>query len=170
MANDMSPISVGAEFDLPTFFAGRTRAWGIFEDRFGNIRRRFSVEMTGLWEGAVFVLEERFRYDTGEDELRTWRIRPGQEGRFTADCDDCVGLLQGRCSADAVKMEYKFRLRIESRSLTVDFDDRIYRMGDDIAINRATMRKWGVKLGEVSLFFERVRTTSPARNAVASVA
>ena len=28
-------------------------------------------------------------------------------------------------------------------------------MGDTIAVNRATMSKWGVKLGELSLFFQR---------------
>jgi hypothetical protein len=37
----------------------------------------------------------------------------------------------------------------------VDFDDRIYRMGEGRAVNRATMSKWGIKLGELSLFFVR---------------
>ena len=52
-------------------------------------------------------------------------------------------------------MTYRFRLKLDARAITVDFDDRIYRMSDGIAVNRATMSKWGVKLGEVSLFFQR---------------
>jgi len=45
----------------------------------------------------------------------------------------------------------------------VAFDDRLYRVGDRIAVNRATMSKWGVKLGELSLFFQRVPDNA-ARN------
>jgi hypothetical protein len=39
--------------------------------------------------------------------------------------------------------------------MVVAFDDRIYRMGDGLAVNRATMSKFGVVLGELALFFKR---------------
>lgn len=52
-------------------------------------------------------------------------------------------------------MAYCFRLKLSSRQLVVRFNDRIYRMGDDTAINRATITKWGVRLGELSIFFKR---------------
>ena len=145
----------GASFELTTFLAGRTKAWGIFEDRFARLRRRFSVEMNGQWREQVFHLDETFVYDTGETETRTWRVMPTGQGRFTATCADCIGEATGACDADSIRMSYKFRLRMNKRSFVVDFDDRIYRMGNGIAVNRATMRKWGVKLGELSLFFQR---------------
>ena len=144
-----------ARFDLTTFLAGRTTAWGIFEDRFGRLRRRFTVEMNGHWQNREFLLDEKFVYDTGERETRTWRVEPGADGRFTAFCADCIGQASGACDRNGSRMSYKFKLRVNERALIVDFDDRIYRMGNGIAINRATMRKWGVKLGELSLFFQR---------------
>lgn len=145
----------GSAFELTSFFDGRTTAWGVFEDRFGRLRRRFSVEMNGRWHGDVFTLDETFHYDTGESEQRTWLVSRAENGQFTATCPDCVGRAQGQSDADSVRMAYRFRLKFNTRSFVVQFDDRIYRMDADTAVNRATMSKWGIKLGELSLFFRR---------------
>lgn len=147
-------------FELTTFLEGRTRAWGIFEDRFGRLRRRLSVEMFGHWKNGVFLLDERFVYDSGAEELRTWHITPVGPGRFRATCPDCIGDATGESSADSIRMSYVFRLKLEKREVAVTLDDRIHRMGDAIAINRATMSKWGIKLGELSLFFEKLPAAS----------
>ena len=45
-----------------------------------------------------------------------------------------------------------------NRTVSVELDDRLYSLGNGNAVNRATMRKWGVKLGELSLFFRREGT------------
>ena len=157
MPQDTGPTAGHARlFELTTFLAGATRAWGIFEDRFGKLRRRFDVEMNGRWEGPVFILDERFTYDTGETENRTWRVEPFGDGRFRATCLDCVGEAEGRCDIDSIRMDYRFRLNLGGCELIVSFNDRIYRMSATQAVNRATMSKWGVKLGELSLFFHRV--------------
>lgn len=142
-------------FELMTYFEGRTRAWGIFEDRFGRVRRRFSVVMDGRWQGDTFVIDEEFVYDTGESEYRSWKVTPQGEGQFRARAADCIGEAIGRSDAEHIHMTYKLRLQMTGRTLVVDFDDRIYRMGEGRAVNRATMSKWGIKLGELSLFFVR---------------
>lgn len=155
MANDMSPDRSLRLFELTTYLEGHTKAWGIFEDRFGQLKRRFNVEMHGHWQDGLFILDETFVYDTGDVEKRTWRITPSKAGRFTATCADCPGTATGECFSDSVRMSYRFRLKVGERVIVVDFIDRLYRMGDTIALNRATMSKWGVTLGEVSLFFQR---------------
>ncbi|MBS0242130.1 MAG: DUF3833 family protein, partial [Proteobacteria bacterium] len=78
-------------FELTSFLEGETRAWGIFEDRFGRVQRRLAVVMHGHWEQSEFVLDEHFEYDTGAVETRTWRVVPDGAGRFRATCPDCVG-------------------------------------------------------------------------------
>lgn len=143
-------------FELTSFFHGSTRAWGVFEDRFGRLKRRFTVDMQGRWEGPVFVLDERFVYDTGDIENRTWHVTPLGAARFRATCADCVGAAYGECDADSIRMSYRFRLKLQDRQIVVAFDDRLYRMADATAVNRTTMSKWGIKLGELSLFFQRL--------------
>lgn len=154
MAQDMAQSGSGRLFELTSFLEGRSSAWGVFEDRFGKVRRRFSVELVGRWLDGVFRLEESFTYEDQTRETRVWLVVPRENGRFSATSDDCVGEAHGICDADQISMSYRFRLKLEARELHVDFEDRFYLIGDGIAVNRATMRKWGVKLGEVSLFFE----------------
>lgn len=163
MPQDMHPPAK-PRFELTAFLSGRTVACGIFEDRFGRLRRRFDVEMNGSWRDGAFVLDERFTYDTGETETRTWLVTPLDEGRFRATSDDCVGTAEGECDEDSIRMSYRFRLKFRDRELVVTFDDRIYRMGDMIAVNRATMSKWGIRLGELSLFFRREEADDAKRS------
>ena len=44
--------------DLFDYFEGHTLAWGLFEDRFGKLRRQFRVDITGTVDGDTLVLEE----------------------------------------------------------------------------------------------------------------
>ena len=61
-------------FKLENYFFGTTMASGIFQDRFGQVRRQFSVEISGSIEDGVLILDEKFLYDDGEVDRRIWRI------------------------------------------------------------------------------------------------
>ena len=61
--------------DLFDYFEGHTRAWGLFEDRFGKLRRQFHVDIVGTVDGDTLVLDESFLYADGERQHRTWTIR-----------------------------------------------------------------------------------------------
>jgi hypothetical protein len=41
------------------------------------------------------------------------------------------------------------------RFLNVQFDDWMFLLDDEVMLNRATMSKWGVRLGEVTLAFRK---------------
>jgi hypothetical protein len=162
VSNTASPIGPPERFEITRFLEGRTRAWGVVEDRFGRVRQRISVEMSGTWSDGHFRLDERFSYGDGRTETRTWVVVPGENSRFTANCDDCVGVAEGQCHADSIHMRYRFRLKLASRDVVVAFDDRIYRMGDREAVNRARISKWGVEIAELTLFFVRDDACEPA--------
>ena len=153
MAKDTMESAV--PFSFTRFFEGRTRAWGVFEDRRGRPRLRLEVDMRGRFEGDVFLLEEDFRYHDGRVEQRTWRVLPQPDGGFTATCPDCIGQAVGRVTDEGVEMRYRFLLRTKRRTLSVDLRERLYAMDERHVVNRASMSKWGVRLGELSLFFEK---------------
>jgi hypothetical protein len=154
MANDMSP-SIGRLFELTTFLEGPVTAWGVFEDRFGRLKRRFRVDLVGRWQGGSFVITEDFAYDDGQRERRVWTVDPKPGGRFVARSPDCIGEATGESTMDVSTMRYKFRLKLKDRELAVDFDDRLYRMDEYNAINRAVVSKWGIRLGSATIFFRR---------------
>ena len=61
--------------DLEQYFAGQTKGWGIVQDRFGRITRRFVVEIDGRFEGDRGELDERFVWSDGEKQRRVWRLQ-----------------------------------------------------------------------------------------------
>jgi hypothetical protein len=156
MPNDMSPEGTAGRFEITRFFEGRTTANGVFEDRSGRLRRRFRATFVGGWaDDGLFVIDEDFLYDDGIHEKRQWRIRRLAGGRFTATCGECIGEADGITGDQDWRMTYKFRLRLAKRSIVVAFDERMYRVDAGVAINRATVRKWGVRLGEVTIVFRK---------------
>ena len=60
---------------LEDFFSGKTVARGVFEDRFGNIKKYFKVDIVGKWDGSTLILEENFVYNDGTKEFRKWTIK-----------------------------------------------------------------------------------------------
>lgn len=152
-AGPSSPADTAGRFEIERYFNGERDAWGIFVDRFGRVRRRFTVRMSGDWDGSTLTLHEDFRYDNGVLEQRVWQIRKSGTDRYVAEADGVIGQAEGRQFEDAVNWRYLFRLRIGDRTLRVTFDDWLYQHEDDVVVNRASVRKFGIRLGEVILFF-----------------
>ena len=52
------------KFVLEQYFHGKTRAWGLFEDRFGNVRRQIVDDINGNWGSNLFSHEYPFACST----------------------------------------------------------------------------------------------------------
>ena len=67
--------NIEPKLNLFNYFKGQTKAWGIFEDRFGNIKKQFKVNIIGTVEGNYLILNEEFVYKNGKNERRIWNIK-----------------------------------------------------------------------------------------------
>jgi hypothetical protein len=141
------------ELLLENYFAGQTRAWGIFEDRFGNLRRQFTVDIDGTWNGEELVLDERFSYSDGETDRRVWRIRKRGDRGYEGRADDVVGTAVGEARGNALNWRYTMDLKVGDGSWRVTFDDWMFLQPDGVLINRARVSKWGITVGEATIFF-----------------
>lgn len=146
------------QFDIFQFLEGETIAYGLFEDRFGNLKKRFDVRFFGEWRGQDFVLEEDFRYDDGVTEERVWILQRSDGTAFTGTCDDSRSGATGTVAGVSSRMGYTFELAVNGKRITVSMDDRMHAMTDDIVLNRATMRKWGIRLGEIAIVLMKGET------------
>lgn len=142
-------------FDLPGYFNGVLDAYGVFTDRSGQVVKRFTVVMTCSWTGDVGVLDEAFSYSDGTTQQRIWRLKKGANGRFTGRADDVVGEALGETQGNAFHWAYTLSLPVDGNVYEVQFDDWMYRMSDKVVLNKATMSKFGVRLGEVTLSFTK---------------
>lgn len=144
------------KLDLFQYFDGTSRAWGIFEDRFGRVRREFTVDIVGRREGADgLVLEEDFVYADGERERRVWRLKRTAPGTYEGRADDVIGTAQGRAEGNALNWRYTLALKVGTSTWNVDFNDWMFLQPDGVLINRARVSKWGLEIGQVTLSFQR---------------
>lgn len=141
--------------ELDRYFAGRVVAHGVFQKRGGEVVRRFTVVMDCHWEGNQGVLDEAFTYSDGTTQRRVWRLTRHEGGRYTGRADDVVGEAQGQTAGNAFRWTYTLRLPVDGKEYDVQFDDWMFLVDDRVMLNRATMSKFGITLGEVLLSFTR---------------
>ena len=150
------------KFVLEQYFSGKTRAWGIVKDRFGNIRRQFTVDMTGTWDGQVLTLDESFNYDDGETDNRVWKIRKIGAHDYEGEAEDVVGKAVGKAYGSALNWSYILALKISGRTWNVTFDDWMFLQPNGVLFNSAEMSKFGITIGEITLFFKKPGEKSQA--------
>ena len=141
--------------DITELLEGRTHAVGVLETAGGLLRRRFDAEIVGSWTGAAFTLRERFTLDDGSVERRTWQVRRASGGEIVATASDVVGEAIGQSGPGSFRMRYVLKVKVRGWTLPISFDDRIYAMPDGTALNRATLRFLGIRVGELTFHFRK---------------
>ena len=142
-------------FDLRQYFNGTLDAWGLFTDRGGKVVKRFTVLMTCSWRGDEGVLDEAFSYSDGTRQQRVWRLRQLEDGRYTGRADDVVGEAAGQQLGNAFHWRYTLALPVDGKVIDVQMDDWMYLVSDRVMLNKASMSKLGLHLGEVTLSFSK---------------
>ena len=97
---DQTPV-----LDLATYFNGPLTAWGYFTDRSGKVKRRFTVKMTGTWQGNEGVLDRDSTVATAEKAQRIWRLTQARRARYIGRADDVMGEADGRGRRQRAAME-----------------------------------------------------------------
>lgn len=141
--------------DLRTYFDGTLDAHGIFQNRSGQVVRRFHVLIEASWNGDVGTLDEYFTYSDGTTQRRVWTLVREDGGRYRGTAEDVIGEAQGEASGNALRWRYVLALPVGERIFHVDFDDWMFLMDEQVMLNRSVMSKFGFRLGEVTLSFRK---------------
>lgn len=152
------PADYAAErpvLSLRDYFDGRVEAHGMFQDRSGRVVKRFTVVLDGRWRGDEGVLDEAFTYSDGSTQRRVWTLKALPDGRFTGTADDVVGTARGEQSGNAFHWTYTLKQPVGDSVYEVQMDDWMYLVDDKVMLNRAVMRKFGIRVGDVTLSFQR---------------
>jgi hypothetical protein len=142
-------------FILADYFLGHTRAWGIFQGRNGQVERQFTVDILGEMKGKTLILTEDFIYSDGEVDQRIWAIKKIDDHTYEGFAADVIGKAIGKTYGNALNWKYTLDLPYKDGTVKVKFDDWMFLQEDGVLINKAKMSKFGVHLGDVTLFFQR---------------
>ena len=140
---------------LEEYFEGKTTAYGLFEDRFGNVRRQFKVDIIGEVDGDRLTLTENFVYDDGELDTRAWEIDILGAGQYRGTAGDVPVPAVGQVSGNAFNWKYKVDLKVGESVWNVGFNDWMFLMQDDVLINRAYVTRYGIEIGQVTIAFRK---------------
>ena len=156
--NNMKPIDFKDQkprLIIEDYLSGNVKAWGILQNRSGKVTRQFYADLNGKWDGKKLILDEKFNWDNGEIQDRQWKINKIDEHNYEGTAGDVVGKAKGFSYGSAFKFEYDLMVPIKGKNIKISFDDWIFKQDEEVAINRATLTKFGFKVGELTVFFKK---------------
>lgn len=143
------------KFDLQSFFTGPLTAHGILKNRSGEVTRYFNATLEGRWKGGVGILAEKFVFDDGEIQHRTWIMTPNEQGEYSATANDVVGSGDIKISGNALFMNYVLQVPYDGDLIDVNVDDHMYMVKEGVVINESVMKKFGVEVGYLTIVIEK---------------
>ena len=104
--------SVGPSFDLFEFFDGTVKAWGLVQDRGGDVVQKFEVDIKGTVAGNRITLDETFRYAIGTGPAkRVWKVDRLDDGEYRGVAGDVLGEATGSIYGNAFHWSYRMEFK-----------------------------------------------------------
>ena len=142
--------------NLFDYFSGETTGWGIVQDRKGRLLRQFVVHIKGTVSGSDrLTLDEEFLWNDGERSQRTWILDQTDAHEYTGTAADVVDQAVGTLYGNVLNWKYRLNLEVDDRTWKITFDDWLYKVSEDLVINKAIMSKFGFRVGEVTIVFKK---------------
>lgn len=141
--------------DIKTYFTGNIMAWGMVQDFSTKVTRRFCVDIKGSWKGNTGTLDETFYFNDGEISTRIWSLTKTGEQTYLGNADDVIGQAHGKQSGIAFHWQYTLAVPIGDKVYELFLDDWMYKIDNNRLFNRISMNKLGIKVAEITLFFEK---------------
>lgn len=143
-------------FNLFEYFEGEVTAWGMVQDYTNKQQRRFKVDIVGSIDGDTLTLVEGFEFDDGELDQRVWKIKRLSDNTYAGEAGDILGVARGKEEGNALHWVYDFELVVDGSTITVAFDDWLFRQDEKHVFNITSIRKFGIEVGKITLFFQKV--------------
>ena len=109
--------------DLQRYFNGTLDGWGMFQNRKGEVVKRFHVVIDARWQGDTGTLDERFSWSDGTTSRRVWTLKKQLDGTWRGTADDVVGEALGEVAGNALRWRYVLALPVDGKTYHVNFDD-----------------------------------------------
>lgn len=145
----------GPQFDMVVHLNGPIVSEGMIHDFRGRMVSRFVAQMRGTWDGDTGSLTENFTYANGNSQMREWVLTLGDNGSFSATAEDIIGMARGQVSGATLSMTYRIRLPETAGGHVLDVTDWLYLMDNGTILNRSELRKFGIKVGELTATMRR---------------
>ncbi len=144
------------KLNLVEYFKGKTEAFGMLQGVGGLVKRRFKVTMEGKFEDDIFILDEKFVFDDGEEQERIWKVSIIDENHFTATAGDIIGTAEGSQYGSALEMDYVLTISYKGKKMNVSVNDWMYLIDEKSLINTSKIKKFGITVAKLTIGFKKL--------------
>lgn len=137
---------------LEEFFNGELVAYGMVQDYSGEVIQRFRADLIGTWDGNEGVLDEIFYYADGSEQKRIWYLTKTGPDLYEGRASDVEGVAEGKVAGNVLNWTYVLNIELDGEPFAVKLDDWLYLVDEDNMINRTQMYKFGINVGEITLY------------------
>lgn len=150
----MTQTAEAADLALERYFAGKTTATGAFS-AINGVKREFTVDLTGRWDGKTLVLREDFVFSDGQKDTKTWRFTKTGEGRYTGTREDVIGTTNVVIEGKVARFNYLVNLGTEAKPNKVRFYDKMVLEPGGKLVNTALVTKYLLPVAKTTVVFSR---------------
>lgn len=150
------PAQAAPEFIMEKVFPGNMVATGSFA-AINGVKRSFEVDVISRWNGKRLKIEERFTYDNGEKDVKTWRFTKVGPNKYIGTREDVIGTTTLTTHGNKAKFNYWVYLDPKNKAQKVRFYDTMILNEDGTIENRALVTKFGLPVAKVRVDFRPVQ-------------
>lgn len=148
------------EFKLSSFFSGTSTAYGVMHNWQGQQQLHFSAELCGQWQQNRGDLYEIFQFSDGRIDKRHWQLQVEADGSVSGIAEDVVGKATGKTAGNTLFWEYTLRIPSDGDYIDVKVEDWLYLVTPTQLVNRSTLHKFGLTVGQLTLGIQQLDATA----------
>lgn len=133
------------------FFNGNLTAQGVVKNRSGKVTRYFTATINAQWKDGIGTLDEKFIFNDGEIQYRTWTLTPTTQSSFNGTAGDVMGAGNGKFSGNAVNLHYVLAVKHNDSTINLGVNDWMWLVDSKTVLNESTLTKFGFKVGSIQL-------------------
>ncbi len=149
-----SSVAAAEKFTLESFFAGKSKAVGTFS-AINGVKREFTVDLTGKWDGHTLTLREDFVFNDGTRDTKTWRFVKTGPSTYSGTREDVIGETKVTLQGNAARFSYLVYLDSAKQANKVRFYDKMVLRSDGTVLNTALVTKFGLPVARTVVSFEK---------------
>ena len=113
--------------------------------------RYFTATIKAYWKNGIGTLDEKFIFNDGEIQYRTWTLTPNAQSSFNATAGDVIGTGDGKFSGNAVNLHYVLAVKYNDSTINLGVNDWMWLVDEKTVLNESTLTKFGFKVGSIQL-------------------
>ncbi|MDB5650078.1 MAG: hypothetical protein JWL62_1598, partial [Hyphomicrobiales bacterium] len=90
-------------------------------------------------------------------DRKTWVLTKTGPSTYSGTREDVIGTADGRLDGPTFRLAYTATVKTKQSTIDLGFNDVLGLLPDGSVLNRATVSKLGVKVGEVTLHISKAK-------------